>query len=138
MRGGSLAASRAAGAASMCGCGRGPWIGRDGDGYGVAPDIGVGDGLAGLALSGRIVGTGWGGRGGFSDGDGRGWGEAVASRGAMAHCGRWSRWSGSEGIDGLYGTGLIARGGCPDLCREPSGVVCRASGCGGRGRGGDE
>jgi hypothetical protein len=118
----------------MCGCGRGPWIGRDGDGHDVAPGIGVGDGLAGLALSWRIVGIGWGGRDGFSDGDGRGWGEAVASRGA----GRWSRWSGSEGVDGLYGTGLIARGSCPDLCREPGGIVCRASGCGGRGRGRDE
>lgn len=138
MRGSSLVASRAAGAACICGCGRGPWIGRDGNGHGVAPDIGVGDGLAGLALSWGIVGTGWGGRDGFNDCDGCGWGGAMASRDAGAHCGRWRRWSGSEGVDGLYGAGLIARGGCPDLCCEPGGVICRASGCGSRGRGRDE
>lgn len=83
----------------------------------------------------RIVGTDWGGRDGFNDGDGRGWRGAVAGRGAAAHCGRWR---GSEGIDGLYGTGLIARSGCPNLGREPGGVVCRASGRGGWGRGRDE
>ena len=138
MRGGSHAASRAAGAASIGRCGRGPWIGRDGDGRDVTPDIGVGDGLAGLALSWTIVGIGWGGRDGFNDGDGRGWRGAVPSRGAGAHCGRRSRWRGSEGLDGLYSTGLIARGGCPNLCREPGGVVCRASGRGGWGRGRDE
>lgn len=97
MRGGSLAAGRAAGAACICGCGRGPWIGRDGDGHGISPDIGVDDGLAGLALSWVIVGTGWGSRDGFNDCDGCGWSGAQASRGAGDHCGRWSRWSGSEG-----------------------------------------
>jgi hypothetical protein len=72
MRGGSLAASRAADAACVCGCGSGPRIGRDGDGHNVAPGISVGDGLAGLALSWRIVGTGRSGRDGFSDCDGCG------------------------------------------------------------------
>jgi hypothetical protein len=124
MRRGSLVAGGAAGAACICGCGRGPWIGREGDGHNVAPDIGIGDGLAGFTLSWRIVGTGWGGCDGFNDGDRRGGGRAVASRGARGHGGCWSWWSGSEGVDGLYGAGLVARGGCPELCCEPGGVIC--------------
>jgi hypothetical protein len=56
-----------------------PWVGRDCDGDDVAPDVGVGDGLARLALAWRIVGAGGRGGDGFDDRDGRGRGWAAAS-----------------------------------------------------------
>jgi len=113
----------AAGVAAGWGRGRGrrgsPWVGGHRDGDDVAPNVGVGDGLARLALSWGIVGTGSRGGDGFDDRDGRGWGWAAAS------ClgGRGSRWSGSPGVDWLDGAGLVARGGGPDLGRDPGGVV---------------
>jgi hypothetical protein len=100
-----------------------PWVGRDSNGHDVAPDVSVGDCLAGLALSWRIVGAAARCCDSLNDRDGRGWGGAVASWGAGGLCRRWSRWSGGEGVDGLDAAGLVARGCGPDYCGEPGGVV---------------